>query len=199
MHRNILLFWAVYRVKGPNGRAGLKAVEAEADERCLIEAAQRDPRSFGALYEANLDRVYAYAVSRVSDRSDAEEITAEVFQQALANISQFEWRGKPFIAWLLRIASNTIADRCHARNRIQQLEAGDFDEPEFDDGTERKAILAQLLNELPADQRSVLVGRFIHQRSIRDIAKEMGRTEGAIRQLQLRGLQRLREWMGEGK
>jgi RNA polymerase sigma-70 factor (ECF subfamily) len=177
----------------------LKAVVAEIDERSLIEAAQRDPRCFGDLYEANLDPVYAYVLSRLADRPEAEDVTAEVFQQALAKLSQFEWRGKPFIAWLLRIASNAIADRYHARSRLQQIEAEDFRELGCDDGKERRAILAQLLNDLPSDQRSVLVERFIHQHSVRDIAKKMGRSEGAIKQLQLRGLQRLRERMGGGK
>jgi RNA polymerase sigma-70 factor (ECF subfamily) len=177
----------------------LKAIEAETDERSLIEAAQRDPRCFGDVYEANFERVYAFVVSRLSDRSEAEETTAEVFHQALANISRFEWRGKPFVAWLLRIASNTIADRRHAASRLQQMDAADFEELGFEDGTERKAILAQLLNDLPSDQRTVLVRRFVHQHRIRDIAKQMGRTEGAIKQLQLRGLQRLREEMGGRK
>jgi len=175
----------------------LKAVEAGTDERLLIEAAQHDPRCFGELYEANLDQVYAYVLSRVADRPEAEDVTAEVFQQALANISQFEWRGKPFIAWLLRIASNIIADRYHARSRLEQMDGEDFEELSFDDGTERRTMLAQLLDELPPDQRAVLVERFIHQHSIRDIAKKMGRSEGAIKQLQLRGLLKLRERMGE--
>lgn len=175
----------------------MRAVEAETDERSLIEAAQRDPRCFGELYEANLDKVYAYVLSRVADRPEAEDVTAEVFQHALSNLAQFEWRGKPFVAWLLRIAANAIADRYHASNRLQQIEDDDFAEPGFDDGNECRVMLAQLLNELPSDQRSVLVQRFIQQHTIRDIAKEMGRSEGAIKQLQLRGLQKLRERMGE--
>jgi len=174
----------------------LKAVEAETDERSLIEAAQRDPRCFGELYEANLDRVYAYVLSRMADRPEAEDVTAEVFEQALANISQFEWRGKPFIAWLLRMAANAIADRYHARSRLQQIAGEYFEELGFDDGNERRVILAQLLDDLLPDQRAVLVERFIHQNSVRDIAKKMGRTEGAIKQLQLRGLQNLRERVG---
>ena len=177
----------------------MKAVEAETEERVLIEAAQRDPRCFGALYEANLEGVYAYVLSRLSDRLEAEEVTADVFHQALANISHFEWRGKPFIAWLLRIASNAIADRYHALRRLQQIESEDFEELGSEDETERRAMLAQLLNTLPSDQRAVLVQRFIHQHSIRDIAREMGRTDGAIKQLQLRGLLKLRERMGGSK
>jgi RNA polymerase sigma-70 factor (ECF subfamily) len=177
----------------------LKALEAETDERVLIEAAQRDPRRFGELYENNFDRVYAFVVSRVFDRAEAEDVTAEVFHQALANLAQFEWQGTPFIAWLLRIASNKIADRWHRHARRQEVSDGDLEEAGKSDGIERRVMLAQLLEELPSDQGLVVVRRFIEQRSIRDIAAELGRSEGAIKQLQFRALQNLRNRMGESK
>src|SRR5438874_7284382 len=82
----------------------LNAVANVADERLLIEAAQHDPSRFAELYENNFERVYAYVVRRVHSREEAEDITAEVFHQALLNIGRFEWRGVPFAAWLLRIA-----------------------------------------------------------------------------------------------
>src|SRR5262244_3533199 len=91
------------------GRPAAKA--GESDERLLIEAAKRDPRNFADLYELNFARVHSYAVSRVRDRGEAQEVTAEVFHQALANLAKFEWRGVPFAAWLYRIAANAIVDR----------------------------------------------------------------------------------------
>ncbi len=178
------------------GAIALKAVAAETDERSLIEAAQRDPRSFAGLYEANFDRVYAFVVSRVLDRTEAEDITAEVFHQALANIGQFEWRGTPFIAWLLRIASNAIADRWQRLSRHREVPDDDLAEAGVEDGTERRVMLAQLMEDLPPDQKLVVERRFIDQRSIRDIAVELGRTEGAVKQLQFRALQALRVRMG---
>src|SRR6476659_4156793 len=87
-------------------------VSAQSDaERLLIEAAQKNPARFAELYEENFDRVYAYISRRVRDRSEAEDLTSEVFHQALANLSRFEWRGVPFAAWLFRIAANAIIDR----------------------------------------------------------------------------------------
>jgi len=68
----------------------LKALKKEADERLLIEAAQRDPARFAELYEINFERVYAYVVKRVQDRAESEDLTAEVFHQALANLNRFE-------------------------------------------------------------------------------------------------------------
>src|SRR5262245_31996493 len=79
-------------------------------EKLLIEAAQQDLRHFAELYEANFERVYAFIVRRVHNRTLAEDLTSEVFHHALANLSRFEWRGVPFAVWLYRIAANAIAD-----------------------------------------------------------------------------------------
>lgn len=83
----------------------------QAEERLLVEAAQKDPARFAELYEINCERVYAFVARRVGDRDAAEDLTSEVFHKALANLRRFEWRGAPFAAWLLRIAANAIADR----------------------------------------------------------------------------------------
>src|SRR5258706_8675231 len=76
-----------------------------ADERLRIEAAQKDPGRFADLYEEHFERVYAHVLRRVCDRTEAQDITADVFQQALANLKRYEWRGAPFAAWLYRIAA----------------------------------------------------------------------------------------------
>src|SRR5437868_10520442 len=82
----------------------------EHDERTQVEAAQRDPTRFAGLYEQNFYRVYAYIVRRVGDRHQAEDLTADVFREALAGIGKFEWRGVPFAAWLVGIAARVVAD-----------------------------------------------------------------------------------------
>jgi len=173
----------------------------DARERLLIEAAQKDPRRFAELYEENFERVYAFVARRVQDRSDAEDLTSEVFQQALANLRQFEWRGVPFAAWLYRIAGNAIADRWQraARERGNPV----ADDPADDrsganpEETERSAQLFRLVKTLPADQLRVVEMRFAEEKSIREIARELKRTSGAIKQLQFRGIQNLREQLGK--
>jgi len=171
----------------------LSAVENVPDERLLIEAAQQDPAHFAELYEQNFDRVYAFIARRVRDRDLAEEITAEVFHQALANLGRFEWRGVPFAAWLLRMAANAINDRWKSGAREGELPDGELEEAGVDRVIERRAMLAKLVDTLPEDQRTVIVRRFVDQRSIREIAKELDRSEGAIKQLQFRALQSLKE------
>ncbi len=171
----------------------MSAVENVPDERLLIEAAQQDPARFAELYEQNFDRVYAYIARRVRDRDTAEELTAEVFHQALANLGRFEWRGVPFSAWLLRIAANAITDRWKAVARESELPEGDLPQSGVDRALERQAMLAKLVDTLPDDQRLVIIRRFVDQRNIREIAQELHRSEGAVKQLQFRALQSLKE------
>jgi RNA polymerase sigma-70 factor (ECF subfamily) len=162
-----------------------------ADDRLRIEDAQRDPSRFGELYEENFYRVYAYIARRVRDRHQAEDLTSEVFREALAGLGKFEWRGVPFVAWLLRIASRAIADHYKRSGR----EAGNpVAEPErlVPQEIERHVILFQLVDRLPDAQARVIRLRFVEQRSIREIAQVLGRSEGAVKQLQHRAIENLR-------
>ena len=103
----------------------MKTRESEADEQLLVEAAQKDPACFAALYEANFERVYAFIAGRVRNRDQAEDLTSEVFHKALAHLGSFEWRGAPFAAWLYRIASNAIANHSGAAAREGGVSAAD--------------------------------------------------------------------------
>jgi RNA polymerase sigma-70 factor (ECF subfamily) len=171
--------------------------ERQADERLLIEAAQRDPARFAELYENHFERVYAYVVRRVGDRAETEDITAEVFHHALANLQRFEWRGIPFAAWLFRIAANLISDRWQRKGRElladepEQIEAAQATGVEFEE-VERKATLFRLVGTLPEEQRRVVVLRFVEEKSIKEVAREIRKTEGAVKQLQFRAISSLR-------
>src|SRR5258706_12785613 len=85
--------------------------DREAEERRLIETAQRDPVRFADLYERYFELVYAYIARRLRDRNEAEDVTAEVFHKALRSLPRFKWTGAPFAAWLFRNSANIIADR----------------------------------------------------------------------------------------
>ena len=166
------------------------------EERLMIEAAQKDPRRFGELYERNFERVYAFIARRVADRHEAEDVTSEVFHHALANLSRFEWRGVPFAVWLFRIAANSIADRWKKHSREAGSASDDLDQSHWPD-IERHVILFRLVDDLPADQRSVILKRFVEDKTIREISEELQRSEGAIKQLQFRALENLRTRAGE--
>jgi RNA polymerase sigma-70 factor (ECF subfamily) len=177
----------------------LKDPENQHDERALIEAAQEDPSRFAELYELHFERVYAYIARRVRERSITEELTSHVFHQALANLGKFKWRGAPFASWLFRIAANSISDRAQRLARESALQPPELlaaPEPNLEQ-LERTARLYQLVDQLPSDQRSVIRFRFAEEKSIREIAQQLSRSEGAIKQLQFRALQSLRARMSE--
>jgi RNA polymerase sigma-70 factor, ECF subfamily len=170
------------------------------DDRLLVEAAKKDPSRFGELYELNFARVYGYIARRVVDRDAAQDLTSDVFHKALANLHSFEWRGVPFAGWLLRIAANMIVDRL---KRGGKEVTGQDDLPDVPDPGARPKLeeadecarLFRLVDELPQDQRRVIGMRFAEEKSIREIAQALGRTEGAVKQLQFRALQNLRARM----
>jgi RNA polymerase sigma-70 factor (ECF subfamily) len=182
--------------KRPQGEAsGLP----QGDDRLLVEAAKKDPTRFAELYELNFTRVYAYVARRVGDRDAAQDLTADVFHKALANIHSFEWRGVPFAGWLLKIAGNMIVDRSKRGGKeitgqdLPDLPAPDT-RPKLEEADE-SARLFRLVDQLPPDQRRVIGMRFADEKSIREIAQALGRTEGAVKQLQFRALQNLRARM----
>ena len=171
----------------------------ETDERLLIEAAQRDPARFADLYERNFERVYSYIVKRVQNRAESEDLTADVFHHALANLKRFEWRGIPFAVWLFRIAANVIADRWQRSRReftndSAIIESAQVSAAEIEE-VERRATLFRLVETLPAEQKRVVVLRFVEQKSIKEVASAIRKTEGAVKQLQFRALSTLKARM----
>ena len=175
-----------------------------ADEAALVAAAQRDPRDFGPLYELYVDRIYRYAYRRVGTHHEAEDITAQTFQQALQALPNYQWRGLPFGAWLFRIAGNIINRRGRTSGRevaVEDVTIFSGFEPMDDDPadhvwrSEQASELGDLIKRLPPDQQRVLVLKFSHGLKNREIGDLMGRSEGAIKQLVHRALVALRATM----
>jgi RNA polymerase sigma-70 factor (ECF subfamily) len=184
-------------VRQPAKGSRKEASGLSGDDRLLVEAAKKDPSRFAELYELNFARVYAYIARRVGDRDTAQDLTSDVFHKALASIHNFEWRGVPFAGWLLRIAANMIVDRSKRGNREITGQDGMDDVPDLGarpklEEADECARLFRLVDQLPADQRRVIGMRFAEEKSIREIAQALGRTEGAVKQLQFRALQNLR-------
>lgn len=177
------------------------AIDGTEDEGELVAAAQRDPANFGPLYELYVDRIYRYAYRRVGTHHDAEDVTAQTFQQALAALPNYEWRGLPFGAWLFRIAGNIINRRGRTSNReiaVEDVTVFSFFE-EMDDDPVDQVTRDELADELtcmvetlPPDQQRVLVLKFSHGLKNREIGDLMGRSEGAVKQLVHRALVNLR-------
>ena len=176
----------------------------ETDERRLIEAAQQDRAHFADVYERYFELVYGYIARRIRDRAMTEDLTSEVFRKALTNIDRFKFTGAPFGAWLLRIASNLMADRAKRNAREEHnsdssvtaeqmagASAAESQQVQLEQA-ERRAWVIQMVDELPDDQRRVVRMRFAEEKSVNEIATALGRSEGAVKQLQFRAFQNLR-------
>ena len=161
------------------------------DDEELVSAARADPARFLDLYDRYFHRVWAYAIRHARNHAEAEDVTSETFRLALENLGSYEWRGVPFLAWLLRIAANTLLNRREKLGRESAEAPPDIAGP--DPELERRAMLFQLVARLPEAQRRVIELRYIEQRSLAEVAKKLGRTEGAVKQLQRRALEHLRE------
>lgn len=203
---------------GPGGTGGAfgdadlaTSSEDDAADRqrliALVELArQGDSDAFGLLYDHYQASVYRFLFYRTRSSALAEDLTSETFFRALRSMQSFRWQGKDFGAWLMTIARNLATD--HFKAGRTRLELTTEDMGQHDDATEgpESAVLAGLTNEillkalteLPDEQRDCLVMRFLQGMSIAETAAVLGRSDGAVKQLQLRGVRNLAKLMPEG-
>jgi len=166
------------------------------DDRRLLEAAKADPGRFVEVYDRYVDRIHAYVSRRARNRAAAEDITSQVFERALSSIGRFEWRGLPVSAWLFRIAANALTDHWRDRARDAHELPPEPPDPHEVEDIERRITLYRHVDELPDLQQQVIRMRFVEEKSIREVAAALDRSEGAVKQLQLRALENLRKSMG---
>lgn len=174
---------------------------SQGDDRALAERAKAgDAEAFGALYDRYVDAVYRYAYYRVRNEADAEDVTSEVFFKALRAMSRYEPR-QPFLAWLYRIARNTIIDRVR-RQRPQvsfedALEHPDGDRVvDPDAGLERLSdsqALRDAIGRLTPLQQDVIILRYLEGLETKEIGRIVGRRDGTVRGIEFRALGALRE------
>ena len=168
----------------------------------VIERARGgDRHAFGELYDTHADAVYRYVLYRVREPSDAEDLTSEVFTRAFANIHRYRWQGKSYLAWLYTIARNAVTDRRRRQRPTVDLDDAYGVAEEGPTAHDRAALsesvdaLRGAVKHLTTEQQEVLTLRFIENMSSRQVAKMLGKNEGAIRALQFRALGRLRKLM----
>lgn len=174
----------------------------------LVELARGgDKEAFGQLYDHYQPAVYRFLYYRVGSMTLAEDLTAETFFRALRSMHSFRWQGKDFGAWLMTIARNLTADHFKAgRTRLEQTTEDMQTLDTTSDGPEGEVLssltneaLLRALGELPAEQRECLIMRFLQGLSIAETAEVLGRSSGAVKQLQLRGVRNLAKLLPPGE
>ena len=167
------------------------------DERRLVEQAKSgDGEAFSELYEAYFERVYRFIFFRVTDREAAEDLASQVFLKAWENLGRYHPRG-PFLAWLYAIARNTVIDNYRTRKQTVSLDEAApvaAQDEKLDDHIQFEFEIQSLqaaMQQLTQEQQEVITLRFIAEYDTTQIAKHMGKSEGAIRALQMRALQAL--------
>ena len=171
---------------------------SEAERRRLIALVElaRDGEAFGQLYDHYHGSIYRFLHYRTRSTSLAEDLTSETFLRALRAMSGFRWQGKDFGAWLMTIARNLCTDHFKAgRTRLEVTTEGP--ETEVLAGL-TSDVLLHGLRELSDEQRDCLIMRFLQGLSIAETAEVLGRSEGAVKQLQLRGVRNLAKLMPAG-
>ncbi|MFC1897722.1 sigma-70 family RNA polymerase sigma factor [Chloroflexota bacterium] len=171
------------------------------DEESLVRRAQhRDQEAFTQLYEEHFDKIYRYVTLKIGNATEAEDMTQQVFLNALQSISSFKWKGIPFSAWLFRIAHNQIVD--YFRSKKRATVPLDESLVKSDSNSDPQSIIEQKLDmeqiltathRLTEAQREVISLRFTGELSIAQVAKAMGKSQGAVKALQHSAIVALRK------
>lgn len=159
----------------------------------------RDSDAFGELYDLFVERVYRYLYFRTGSHPEAEDLTEQVFLKAWEAIGRYRWQGRPFLAWLYRLAHNAHIDHVRSQKPTTSLNNDDHpvELPSSAAAVELSRaldadLLARALGELTPDQQQVIVMKFLEGLDNEQIAQNLAKREGAIRALQMRALMSLR-------
>ena len=170
------------------------------NEQSLVHQAQRgDKEAFTQLYESHFDKIYRYVVLRIGNKTEAEDVTQQVFLKALQSIPSFKWKGIPFSAWLFRIAHNLVVDYLR---KVKKVIITPLDESSVKSDSNPQLLVEQRLDieqlisatkRLTRAQREVISLRFAGELSVAESAKVMGKSEGAVKALQHSAIVALRK------
>ncbi|MBI4284013.1 MAG: sigma-70 family RNA polymerase sigma factor [Chloroflexi bacterium] len=177
----------------------------QQDEESLVRQAQEgDQRAFAQLYEEHFDKIYRYVALRIGDRIEAEDMTQQVFLNALQSISSFKWKGVPFVAWLFRIAHNQVVDYLRKKTKHtaapldESLVSSDSNPQSIVEHTLEMERLLIATKRLTKAQQEVISLRFAGELSIVEVAKIMGKSQGAVKALQHSAIIALRRVLSVG-
>lgn len=175
----------------------------QEEQSLVLQVQKGDQEAFAKLYEQNFDKIYRYLSLKVGNNVEAEDMTQQVFIKALQSISSYKWKGVPFSAWLFRIAHNHVIDYYRKQSRQATTPLYEFmavSDCDPEKSAEDKADIERLLQaskKLTAAQQEVITLRFAGELPIAEVARIMGKTQGAVKALQHSAIIALRKLMTE--
>jgi RNA polymerase sigma-70 factor (ECF subfamily) len=170
---------------------GPRANSGDLVSAAIARAKEGDMEGLYFLYVQYGEHVFRYVNSLVKDHHEAEDITQSVFLKLATVIRTYEQRDVPFIAWVLRVARNMALDQMRDHRAIPYEEVAAQVDDHRQIGNERREDLCWALEQLPEEQRTVLILRHVHGFSPPEIAAVLGKTESAIDGLHHRGRKRV--------
>ncbi|MBP9759323.1 sigma-70 family RNA polymerase sigma factor [Candidatus Dojkabacteria bacterium] len=170
-------------------------------ERSIVEKAKTDMESFGILYDMYVDDVFRFVYYKISNKEEAEDITAKTFEKALRAIKRFKWKGYSFKTWLFVIAKNIVIDTFKAKKINISIEQLNFDIKDEENSTVEESLelnmnrkeLLNALSKLTDEHKEILILRYIEDLSIKEVMQISGKTMDSVKSLTKRALQRLKE------
>lgn len=175
------------------------------EERDLVERARdKDGEAFGLLYDKHFDAIYRFIFLKTGNKTDAEDISHQVFLSAWQKIESYKFQGFPFSSWLYRIALNAVIDHWRTRKPTVSIDLVKDDllselpevHKEIDDKFDL-ALVRNAIAKLEPDQQNVMIMKFVDELSNKEIAGILDKSEGAVRVIQHRALRQLKKLIGE--
>lgn len=176
------------------------------EEKLVQKSQEGESEAFGELYDMYMPKIYRFIFLKVSGKSDAEDLSHQVFLSAWKNIKTFKYQGYPFSSWLYKIANNAVIDFYRTKKDAIDIESiaesavyEKIETPNvLDDAFEMERVQIAL-KKLKPDDQSVLIMKFVNELSNKEIAKTLGKTEGAVRVMQHRAIKQLQQYLKDGK
>lgn len=173
----------------------------DGEKRIIEDATRGDASAFGLLYDHYQPQIYRFVVIKVGRREDAEDITHQIFLSAWKNIGGYEHLGHPFSSWLYQIARNLVIDHYRTNKiEINLEEAEDAHDIGHIDSSEAEVELSLAMDKVTEAIRSlselhqdVIIMRFVEELSVKEVSASLGKSEGAVKVLQHRAMQKLKD------
>ena len=180
--------------RSTDGSTSTRSRKRDKELDLIRRAQEGDKQAIGEIYRLHVDVIYRYVWARVRDDDVAEDLTAQVFLKALEGLPSYRPSGKPFLAWLYRIAYARVVDHWRRQERRAEVPLEDTlpargPRPEELLEAEADWVTAiDLVAQLTDDQQDVVILRFIGEMSLAEVAETVGKTVGATKAIQYRAL-----------